>query len=105
MKKGQGLEEVQAFSGSSKRLHSPRGKPCINNTRACQCPKVKLVFSRDINYRIKHMSIQLSHENYFSLPSCLERSTLATEMKGSELGAHFIRKLRRCPEGSTELRE
>lgn len=30
------------------------------------------------------MSIKLSHENYFSLPSCLERSTLATEMKGSE---------------------
>lgn len=54
MKKGQGLEQVQVLSGFSELLTDPRGKPRINNTRACQCPKVKLIFSKDSNYRITH---------------------------------------------------
>jgi hypothetical protein len=51
------LEELQALWGFLDLPRNPRTKPYINNACACQCPKVKHLFSRDNNYRIKHMRI------------------------------------------------
>ena len=108
MRKGQGLKPVQALFNFSELLSNPRGKPRINNTRACRCPRVKLIFSKDSNYRITHThtrALNLDTRVIFPFHWCRKVKSDHRNQRRWNASSYYKESSWGCLEGSTQLRE